>query len=47
MASARGLDPARVRELADDHTKGRILGFLGQDRVNVVELNLALDELAG
>ena len=29
------------------HTQGRILGFLGQPRVNVLELNLAVEELAG
>jgi K+-transporting ATPase ATPase C chain len=42
VAAARGLRAEQVQGLVDDHTKGRILGFLGQPRVNVTALNLAL-----
>ena len=42
VAAARGLDETEVQRLVADATTGRTLGFLGQPRVNVVELNLAL-----
>ncbi|MFT3879431.1 MAG: potassium-transporting ATPase subunit KdpC [Gemmatales bacterium] len=43
IARLRGLPPERVRSLVAEHTLGRTLGLLGEPRVNVLELNLALD----
>lgn len=47
VAAARGLEPAQVAALVEDHIAGPDLGFLGAAHVNVLELNLALLTLPG
>jgi potassium-transporting ATPase KdpC subunit len=45
VARARHMDPARLRALVDEEIRDRSLGILGEKRINVLELNLALDWL--
>ncbi|MEU2287031.1 potassium-transporting ATPase subunit C [Streptomyces sp. NPDC013178] len=45
VAEKNGLSVTRVQKLVDDHTDGRTLGFIGEPRVNVLELNIALKDL--
>lgn len=42
VARVNGLSPAQVTELVHEHTQGRVLGFLGEPVVNVLDLNLAV-----
>ncbi|MET9137591.1 potassium-transporting ATPase subunit C [Streptomyces parvulus] len=46
VAEKNGLPADRVQKLVDEHTEGRTLGFMGEPRVNVLELNIALKDLA-
>ena len=46
VASARHLPVSTVKELVAKYTSGRVLGFLGEPAVNVLELNIALDQLS-
>jgi K+-transporting ATPase ATPase C chain len=45
VAEKNGLPVAQVEKLVEDHTEGRTLGFIGEPRVNVLELNIALKDL--
>ncbi|MDX2819746.1 potassium-transporting ATPase subunit C [Streptomyces ipomoeae] len=45
VAEKNGLPVAEVQKIVDEHIKGRTLGFMGEPRVNVLELNIALKEL--
>ena len=46
VAEARNLPVSKVKELVAKYTQGRTLGFLGEPAVNVLELNIALDQLS-
>jgi K+-transporting ATPase ATPase C chain len=45
VASARGLDETKVRDLVASSTQNPALGFIGEPHVNILRLNLALDQL--
>lgn len=46
IAKVRRISKDRLRQLADENTTGRVFGILGEPRINVLKLNLALDALA-
>ena len=45
IAAIRHMDESKINALVDQHTEGPLLGFLGPSKVNVLELNIALDDL--
>ena len=47
VAKVRNLPLPQVQQLIDQHTEGRLLGILGEPRVNVLQLNLSLDAIRG
>ena len=47
VAKVRNLPVSQVQQLVEAHSQGRLFGFLGEPRVNVLQLNLALDAIRG
>ena len=46
VAKARNVPEGRLRQLVNEHTEGRLFGLIGEPRVNVLVLNLALDRVS-